>query len=323
MNNVKIFTHTDLDGIVGAALYLYCSNLKITDANIIFIEPSQIYKYIESKHLRNIDKVVLIDLGLNPNFYNVLADIDLRDIEIEWYDHHIWERDWIDKLSARGIKLFIDTKTCASGIIVKTLCNNNTKAIEFADIVCDIDLWLFRRWESNFLYRYVEIEDKNSWRHKTLNAFLRTLKDIDLEWLIENSERYVEEYVDKELNMLSKLCSKICKVKINGIDIAIYTKHHRIPGTSIIGNFVLNRCKSDIAVIINEELKSISFRSIRCNVRDIAKMLGGGGHIHASGAPLNIDMFQKILFRLSRKLLVKYIISKLKKLEVLGDFICI
>ncbi len=314
MNNIKILAHKDLDGIAGTALYLYCNNLEITDTNINFIEPSQIYKYI--KNNKNINKVVLIDLGLNFDLYNILINIDLRDTKIEWYDHHIWEKDWIAKLSAKNIELFIDTKTCASGIVAKTLCNNDTKAIEFADIVCDIDLWLFRRWESNFLYRYTQIKDSDSWRYNTLNMFLKTLRDRDLKWLIENSENYVEEYVDKELYELSRLCSKIHKVKINGIDIAIYIKHHRIPGASIIGNFVLNRCKSDIAIIINEKLKSISFRSNRYDVRDIARRLGGGGHLHASGAPLNINLFQKILYKLSEKLLVRYIVSELKRIMV-------
>jgi len=316
MNKVKIFTHTDLDGIAGAALYLYCNNLEITNTNIVFVEPSQIHRYIDSKDLRNSDKVVLIDLGINSDFYNVLINMDLKDIKIEWYDHHIWEKDWIDELNARGIKLFIDTKTCASGVVANILCNDNIKAIEFADIVCDIDLWLFRRWESNFLYRYIEIEDSDSWRYNALNMFLKTLRDMDFKWLIENSERYVEEYVDKELNELSRLCSKIHRIKINGIDIAIYIKHHRVPGTSIIGNFVLNRCKSDIAVIINEKLKSISFRSNRYDVRDIARRLGGGGHLYASGAPLNINLLQKILFRLSKGLLVRYVASELKRIKI-------
>ncbi len=322
MNNIKIFTHKDLDGIAGASLYLYCNNLEITNTDIVFIEPYQIRKYLRNKHLSNADKIVLIDLGLNSDSYNALASIDLRDIWIEWYDHHVWEREWINGLSARGVKLFIDATTCASGVVAKTLCNN-AKAMEFADVVCDIDLWLFRRWESNFLYRYVEAEDSDFWRYKTLDTFLMTLRGTDLRWLIENIEKYVEDYVDRELDTLSKLCSKIYKVRINDIDIAIYTKHHRIPGTSIIGNYVLNRCGGDIAIVLNEELKSISFRSIRCNVRDIAKMLGGGGHVHASGAHLNVNLFQKTLYKVSRRLLIKYIVSKLKDLGILGVSICV
>ncbi|MEM1713831.1 MAG: DHHA1 domain-containing protein, partial [Desulfurococcaceae archaeon] len=75
---------------------------------------------------------------------------------------------------------------------------------------------------------------------------------------------------------------------------------------SFIGSFLIGRCSADIAVIASADGK-LSFRSRSVNVRDIALKLGGGGHLYASGAKVNIPWWTRLLSKINSKIFLNYI----------------
>lgn len=305
-----IITHRDLDGIAGAALYSYCRKIPDDQLKIVYVEPSQILNIIR-KYYKRKRLLALIDIGLNKEVFNELIDIDLSDIDIKWYDHHIWDEEWVEVLRSKNIELHIDRSTCATGVIAKNVClEQNSRVSELVDIVCNADMWKFGRYESAFLFRYADLGNEDRWRSivfKVIKSYLEnTLKD-----LVQYIEEDVSKYVDEELKVLSSLPDKIIKEGIDGITLCIYVKDSYIPSTSIIGNAMLSFC--DIAVLVHEALKSISFRSWKCNVREVAKSLGGGGHPRAAGAPLNIPLVFRLLKNLGLDIAKKYVVDEILK----------
>ncbi|MEM3979999.1 MAG: DHHA1 domain-containing protein [Ignisphaera sp.] len=253
----------------------------------------------------------MIDIGLNMDVFNELKDIDLSDISIEWYDHHVWDEEWIKDVRYKNIDLYIDRSICATGVIAKKVClDQNDRVNKLVRIVCDADTWRFTSYESTFLFRYADLENKDHWRNnvfKVIKNYLEsTIKDI-----IQYIEEDVSRYVDEELKTLSLLRSKIMEDKIDEVKLCIYVKDHYIPSSSIIGNAMLSFC--DIAVVVHETLKSISFRSRKCNVREIANIFGGGGHPKAAGAPLNIPLVVKLLNNFGLGVANKYVIDEISR----------
>lgn len=305
-----IITHRDLDGIAGAALYSYCRKIPSDQLKIVYVEPSQILNVIR-KYYKRKRSLALIDIGLNEDVFNELRDIDLSDVDIEWYDHHVWDEEWVEVLRSKNIELHIDRSTCATGVIAKNLClEQSSKVNELVDIVCDADMWKFGRYESAFLFRYADLGSKDHWRNtvfKVIRSYLEnTLKD-----LVQYIEEDVSKYVDEELKVLSSLPSKIIKERIDGITLCIYVKDSYLPSSSIIGNAMLSFC--DIAVLVHEALKSISFRSRKCNVREVAKAFGGGGHPRAAGAPLNTPLVFRLLNNLGLDIAKEHVAEEILK----------
>ncbi|MEM1542267.1 MAG: hypothetical protein QW101_03980 [Ignisphaera sp.] len=289
-----IITHRDLDGVASASLYIYCKNLSEDMYRVIFIEPNKILDVFRKYYKKN-RNYVIIDIGLNNNIYQELKHIDLSEVHIEWYDHHVWEDEWIKTLKAKNVEIYVDRSVCATGVVAKNVCRNcmdSSSINDFVESVCGADLWKFNRYESAFLFRYADAKNTNEWRYNVLKTFTNYLRNRDHDLLSIVKEEVVR-YVDEELRVLSNLDREIVKFVIDGITLCVYMKREHIPSSSIIGNTLLSRC--DIAAIINESLKSISFRSSRCNVRELAKIFNGGGHIKAAGAPLEVSPVYKVL----------------------------
>jgi oligoribonuclease NrnB/cAMP/cGMP phosphodiesterase (DHH superfamily) len=311
-----IITHKDLDGIAGASLFTYCRRVNSDQLKIIFTEPSNLLKFLR-KYYKKGRYLVIIDIGLNRAIHNELKDLDLSDVHIEWYDHHVWDQEWIKVLQDKRIDLYIDRSTCATGVVARNVCSDREMKVKYlVERVCDVDLWRFNTYESTFLFRYADLENSNRWRNKVFNL-IKYFLEGGIEDIVSGIEEDVSKYVDEELRILSTLRSRIIKKDVEDLSLCIYFKEKSIPSTSIIGNAMLSIC--DIAVVIHESLKSLSFRSRKCNVREIAKIFNGGGHPRAAGAPLNIPFIYRVLSNISldvvRKDIVEQILNRIESFK--------
>jgi oligoribonuclease NrnB/cAMP/cGMP phosphodiesterase (DHH superfamily) len=309
-----VVTHRDLDGIAGASLYVYCRKLTEDKLKLVFIEPSDLLKILR-RYYKLGRHFVIIDVGLNNDAYNELKDIDLSGVHIEWYDHHVWDQEWVNVLREKGVYLNIDRSTCATGVVAKNVCiEDQNKVKQLIDIVCDADLWRFNRYESTFLFRYTDLGNSGSWRIKVFNTIKAFLEGV-VEDIVSTIEEDVSRYVDEELKVLSEMRNEIIQKVVDGMKVCIYFKKRSIPSTSIIGNAMLSIC--DIAIVVHESLRSLSFRSRRCNVREIAKLFNGGGHPRAAGAPLEIPLVYKVLnsigIDLAKKRIVEDVFDKIER----------
>ena len=291
-----IVTHTDLDGIVGAAIYVLGKGIRKNEYYVLFIEPIEIGKICDLIN-KNYEAIAIIDIGVNVDgLKELLRCVEGSNVNIYWYDHHIWDLEWINELSRYGVKLYIDSNSrCAADVVAKSMNIENRLIREYVDVTCAVDSWSFYRWEAPYLYRYIDYVKRFYGLERAFIDILDAIeRSIEVGEFIKWIDPFVEKYIDEELKIVSNICKDVKMIKIDDKDICIYYRGFSIPNQSIVGNAVLNICNCKIAAIIRHDLTSISFRSRDYNVREIAKRLGGGGHMKAAGAPLKINRFFKI-----------------------------
>ncbi|MEM1857904.1 MAG: DHHA1 domain-containing protein [Desulfurococcaceae archaeon] len=300
-----IIAHTDVDGIGAAALYLYLTG--ISEYRVFFTEPFLLHRALDKVASAYYEKVVILDLGINPSVYrDVLEYLSLlrkHNIDVSWYDHHLWANTWIHDLESIGVKLYIDESTCTVGVVA-----NYTKPMrssvdedyvrELVNGICAGDLWRFDHWLGPYYIRLVRRRDKDSWRRRVLNLFVSGRY-----WAPEFEEKVVE-HVERELEVFSSTLNLVEK-SINGLKIVVASSSEKVEN-SFLAAYLLGRRSADMAILASGDGK-LSFRSRGVNVREIALRLGGGGHVYASGAKISIPWWVKFFSRIHEKILLNYI----------------
>ncbi|MEM0004181.1 MAG: DHHA1 domain-containing protein [Desulfurococcaceae archaeon] len=302
---VAIITHTDMDGAGAAGMYLYLSNNP--EYRVFFTEPYLLHKALSKVTAAYYDKVVITDIGINPGVYSRIIDylsmLKRNNTSIIWFDHHVWENRWVTELTNLGAELYIDKSTCATGVVAKyikpTGINVDENFVqEVVNGVCSGDLWRFDHWLGPFYVRLVRRRDNQAWR----KLVVKTVASGKL-WIPEFDEKILD-HVERELILFS---DKIQVVEKNTGNMKIVvTESNEEVENSFIGAFLIGRYSADIAVIASSDGK-LSFRSRNVDVRNIALKLGGGGHIYASGAKIDVPWWIRILSKVNKKVFLNYV----------------
>jgi len=292
-SEVVIVTHTDLDGLSSAALilkYVGCAT------RFYFAQPHQLHAVLNK--VSNKACVYIADLGANastlPKVVKQLNRIISSGGRVMWFDHHVWDEEWINVIRNTGTDLYVDRSTCASGVVAKHLGLRGEDVDALVRAACSIDLWKFDYWLGNFLARYAGFRGGYDWKKHVV------MKLREFNGALDNEIReVVERAVSKELRVFSKAISKAVLTEVGNVRIVAYFKGSEEHLTSYVANILLSRFQSDIAVIVR--YGSVSLRSRTFNVREIAKALGGGGHPQAAGAPLKPPFYIRFLSLLGIK----------------------
>ena len=107
-------------------------------------------------------------------------------------------------------------------------------------------------------------------------------------YLLDVEEKRTQRYMEEaEKTMFhAHLCGHNCGI--------VFAEQHR----SLLGNYLAQKYAYclDYIVLINMQ-QGISFRCIKddINVGEIATIFGGGGHIKASGAPMQNDLKREVI----------------------------
>ncbi|MEB2837310.1 MAG: DHHA1 domain-containing protein [Desulfurococcales archaeon] len=300
MNHLFIVTHTDLDGVGSAAVYLRLSGVEEGFATIVYAEPYNLDEVLDNlqDNVDSGDRLVIADLGPNKAVFErvveIVSSLSRKGVEVEWYDHHVWEPSEVDALSKAGVRIHVDRSTCATGVVARYYPEEHeAKADDVTErivsAVCAADLW---RWDDPLapkLFRVAGNRHETEW--KTRLAF-KLAKGVL--WDEEMAER-LEDYVNKELAGMDATLRRVVVMGSAGsCRVAATIKEEGPPSNSIIGALLLSRYNADIAVIIRPN-GAISLRSRRVNVQILAKELGGGGHPRAAGARVKIGLLTRLL----------------------------
>ncbi len=296
-----IVTHTDLDGVASAAIYLRLLGSELgVDTDIVFTEPYKLHKTLNNLP-RDAKRLAIMDLGPNAGTFNDIVHKlrELRDqgVGVEWYDHHRWRGDWIKELTSLGVRVHVDTSTCAAGVVARYAPSELGAEIdEFVEklvsATCAADLWVWDDPWAPKLYRVVgryRGAKADEWRRRLVKGF----SEGSLWW--PELDEALDEYVRRELEGFEKNLRRARLLEIDGCRVVFVLKEPGPPNTSILGNSLLYRYQADIAVIVKKRGTGLSLRSISVNVQRLAYALGGGGHPRAAGAPLNLGLLKRIL----------------------------
>ena len=316
-NKYMIITHTDMDGIGSAAIYMYYRDTK--PFKILFTEPYLLYKTLEKllsnkKVLDNVEEIALMDLGLNlatiDKIYEYIKTLIDNNISIEWYDHHIWDIEWKKKFEELGVKIYVDTSTCATGVVAKYSKIMRDKVDEeFIDEVvsgiCAGDLWRFDHWRGPWFLRLVRRRDSQEWRiYVTEKIAKGTI------WCEEFTNKVVERF-EQEIRAYNEIRENMIVKNIDNLKIVI-TMQHPLLDNSFTAAFIMGRTDADIAVIASRDGK-ISLRSRGYNVRELAKRFGGGGHPRAAGFKINTPFIIRLKSFFNKQAVMKYVLSLIEE----------
>ncbi len=298
-----IVTHTDIDGVAGAALYVYKAG--ISPSRVLFAEPYNLVDVLKNAGIVE-EKLVIIDLGVNPPTLSGLIDelktITSRGAFVEWYDHHVWSDEWTALMRGLGVRLYVDTSTCSTGVVAKHSPRltkvDEVFLAELASGVCGADLWKFDHWLSPWLLRLIPRRGGDSWRIHVLNTLSKGVL-----WSDEFT-RYVSSRAEWELKAYSEFINSVRLVESCNLKIA-YIREPRV-NSSLAASIVLGRRGADIAVIIGSDGK-LSFRSEGFDVRMLAAKLGGGGHVYASGAKIQVPITVRLKSFFNKEALMDYV----------------
>jgi len=303
-----IITHTDMDGVASAALYLYLN--KPAKHLIYFAEPYNLDTALSRNLGGEVCSLAIMDLGVNPVIFDrvkeLLSKYVSRGAQVTWFDHHVWSDEWVESVEKLGVRVIIDRSTCATGVVYRY-----SRAVGDVDQdfvlnlvggVCAGDLWRFDHWLAPFYLRLVRRRDSNEWRRKVVEVLSKGRY-----WDPLFDEKVVEA-VEAELRNLRDDIRRIEK-RVEGLKINVVETNEEVEN-SFIAAFLMGRFNADIVVVASSDGK-LSFRSNGVNVRDIAVALGGGGHPTASGAKINVPWSIRILSRFSRTIFLNYVASRI------------
>lgn len=290
---IKLFTHTDMDG-VGCAILAQLAFGK-ENIDVSYCNYDDINKIVQDYILNNWDDsipIYITDISVN----DMVADLLNQRGNVWLLDHHttaleLNKYDWCnvsvdesDGSKTSGTMLFYHWLVLNGYLSDELKANKSLE--EFAELVRNYDTW---RWATlgedgvickqvnDLLYLYdrdrfiqwciSEIQDEVFPRLYAEDELVLNLKQKQIDKYIESKDKtmYITEFRGMKCgfvfaeNYFSELGNKLCLM------------HPEI----------------DFVAIIDMDGKTVSYRTIKENIdlgNDIAKLFGGGGHPKAAGS---------------------------------------
>lgn len=315
MSKIKLFTHTDLDGIGCAILAYLAFGRESVDAEYCDYSNvnEKVEKFWENGPVEEYDKVFITDISIG---IDLARTIDLYAGDDIWhlFDHHatalvLNKYDWCEVsvmndtlgIKTSGTELFY-TYLRRRGRFEHLSVNVIGNIDGFVDIVRDYDTW---RWK--------ELGKKGIIRKQVNDLFYIYGREKFIDWalgqiLTLKLYRGISDfpiYSEKDIALLDQ--------KQKDIDIYIEEKNkqlfHRVDEVghtygvvfaeryfSELGNR-LCELNTDLAYIAMIDISSgtVSYRTIRDDIDvggEIAHAYGGGGHPKAAGSTFDKDQIQ-------------------------------
>ncbi|APH20929.1 DHH family phosphoesterase [Clostridium botulinum] len=312
MKKIKLFTHTDLDGIGCAILGILAygkDNINIEYCNYDDVN-EKVKEFYMGAEKNEYDKIFITDISVNEKIATIIKQYYIDETynpDIQLLDHHptaleLNKYDWAkvqinlnDKEKTSGTRMFYDylkeNRYLDSHAVVY---NQYTNIETFVEIVRKYDIWQWKeenylipkQW--NDLFYIMGREDFiESILYRLTHYDIFGFSDFDLQ-LLKYKQREIDNYIkskDKELIVKDILGYKA--------GIIFGEQYH-----SEVGNRLSEtHPELDFIVIINMS-KAISYRNIGNKVdlgKDVAEIFEGGGHPNAAGSPISDEFRNKVI----------------------------
>ena len=289
---IKLFTHTDLDGIGNALLLLKYNKISMKDIDYLdYTNVNDVIRqFIKDKKYKEYDIVYITDLSINEELAEMINNIKNNNFIL--FDHHQSSLP-LNKYKWATVQVCQDNgiKTCAT-----TLFYNGV----FDTFEDDVLVETIRQWDT---FDWVNKEE--GYRAQKLNDLLYILgredfielcmkSKFDIVTIINNDnsklllkidERNKKEYIENKskTGVFMKLSIPINKIKREyNVYLVCADKY-----ISELGNSICKNNKNyDLCIMIDIDKKSLSYRSVKEDVDccEIAKYFNGGGHLRSAGS---------------------------------------
>lgn len=297
---VKLFTHTDLDGIGCAILarLAFDTDVDITFCNYDDID-TMVSDFIQTELLPD-DMCHITDISIKDD---IAKDIDENSTQFYLLDHHptalgLNKYDWCTVTIEDETT---NIKTSGTEMYYKWLTENG-----YLD-------------EDEFIQKFVElVRNYDTWRWSTLGEYGVICKQVNDLYYLYGKDKFmrwvISEIHDCVFPRFYATDEFVLDMKQKEIDEYVEAKDKQIVTLGLLGyqcGFVFaerffselgNRlCKLhpeiDFIAMIDMD-GTVSYRTIRDDInlgKDVAKLYGGGGHPKAAGSQFSNETKKKIL----------------------------
>jgi uncharacterized protein len=293
--HIKLFTHTDLDG-VGCEIL---TRLAFKDVDIEHSEPDtindQLSRFLSKGNHQSYSKIIITDISVNDE---IAAKINktLKGNCI-LLDHHKTAEKLQKYPWAKIIVRSEEGLECGTSLLRKHLKEEGVYRGEyddFVELVRRYDTWewksLFNDKRSKQLNDLLSIYGIEEFVTRMLDYLKQSpiidFDDSDLLLLKRKEEEYKHYYSNKQSSLFTT-CIGSYKAGVVFADRFV----------SELGNDLAEaNTKCDFIVLINLD-RGIEYRTVRgdVNLGQIAEIFGGGGHQKAAGSPISLEEKKRIL----------------------------
>jgi oligoribonuclease NrnB/cAMP/cGMP phosphodiesterase (DHH superfamily) len=295
---VKLFTHSDLDGIGCAIL----AKIAFKDVHIEYVDykdvNDKVYEFINTGKIEEYNVVFITDISVNQDIAEIITAQYCDKVVL--IDHH-GSVDWLNQYEWAQV-----TVSYATGLTSGTslfydylICNDYLKSSkDFNDLVEAIRRYDTWEWKTKY-------DDQNASRLNMLFSLLGRYKFIermisnlsfftqeDLDMLDREEERK-ERYINSTIKTVVKKPFVLSGTRYN---VAVVFAESDI---SELGNVICEENEDvDFCIIINMQNRTLSYRTVRDDLdlgKDIASIFGGGGHAKAAGSRINDDKLAEVI----------------------------
>ena len=297
---LKLFTHTDLDG-VGCAIIarlLYGEDIDIAYCDYNEINEA-VKEYINTA--TNDDICFITDISISEE---LAKEIDNNDkIFVKLYDHHFTALG-LNKYGWGTVKTQNNggINTCGTELFFEDCIDSFPKKnllpfiSDFVAMVRDYDTWrwttlgdigIFSKQLNDLLYIYGR-EQFIVWIVEQINSKQFPDWGTTGYTLLENRKQEIIKYVDSKNKSMAKI--ELCGYKVGIVFADKYI--------SELGNKLCELNNDiDFVAILDLSNNKVSYRTIRndINLGEFAKRFGGGGHPKAAGSMIDNDSVFKFV----------------------------
>lgn len=294
---IKLFTHTDLDGIgcavVGRIAFGDILDVEYCDYDNV---NEKVKAFLESDNSEYKD-VYITDISVNEEVAEMIERfisskvllLDHHDTA-KWLNKYDWAfvndyQDWINgREKSSGTNLFY----CY--LLQNTCFDGNDDLSDFVELVRQYDTW---EWHTK--YQNPQAKKLNDLlyiigRERFTERFIKnSFPGFDSnEWLLLELE---QEKIDKYIESKSK---QVIEREIYGKKVGVVFAERY---SSQLGNVLATiNPHLDLIAIVNPSY-SVSYRTVKEDVHlgEFAKVFGGGGHPKASGSPISDELKGQII----------------------------
>lgn len=308
---IKLFTHTDLDGVSCAVVLKYI--MSAAEVDVSYCDYNDINETVE-KFINNqaveYDRVFITDISVNHKVAALLNNLP----SVSLFDHHA-TAEWLGKQYGWAVvrMKYSDQDgepTCGTSLLYDYLLSinpdcGNVYLGQYVNFVRMWDTWKWAENESKFrMSEHLSILCSLREHDTFVEGMIATLNqcaddvfqlcDYDMTSIFNEINRR-DDYVDS----ISESAVVLSDCMRGYSFVCAFADEY----TSIIGNRLLkNNPGCMYAAIISLQYRTISFRTLSDNFNtavELAKPLGGGGHPKASGCPLPVSIRDVMKFILN------------------------
>lgn len=301
---VKLFSHTDLDGVGCGILghLAFGKNLDVEYCDYKDIN-ERVEFFLNEVNTKEYKRVFITDISVNQK---VADRIDKMNEELPFHllDHHI-TADWLNEyrwahvtdsqISSHTNQFILSGDTCKSSgtslffeWLVNHQCIIPTDSIqEFTELVRRWDTWewstMYDDRKAKQLNDLLSLYGRNDFFDNFTDRLERKSHFVEFDgvdtFLLERHQQEIDRYTKRKIKAL------VVK-QIGELSVGIVTMEKFF---SEVGNNICNEREDiDLVAMLNLDYNSVSFRTVKddVDVSAFAQQFGGGGHPKASGCPL-------------------------------------